>query len=135
MAVAAKKAFRCNDLHAIADKGYFSDHEILARHEAGISMTVPRPATSGHAAKGIFAKADFTYSAERDVYLCPAGEVLFPFLTEHLLVPELVLSTLSGQVHSDYIGAHALVSMLAKVKWLFGDRGYDADLFREVVLE
>ncbi|HKK96909.1 MAG TPA: IS5 family transposase [Marivita sp.] len=36
----------------------------------------------------------------------------------------------AGQV-SDYIGAQALLSGLANVKWLLGDRGYDADWFRE----
>ena len=34
---------------------------------------------------------------------------------------------------SDYIGARALVSGLPKVKWLLGDRGYDADWFREAL--
>ena len=34
---------------------------------------------------------------------------------------------------SDYIGARALLSSLPKVKWLLGDRGYDADWLREVI--
>ena len=34
---------------------------------------------------------------------------------------------------SDYIGARALLSGLPKVKWLLGDRGYDADWFREAL--
>ena len=76
MAIAAKDALQCDDLHAIADKGYFSGPEILACHEAGITTTVPRPATSGNAAKGMYVKADFAYDAERDVYVCPAGEEL-----------------------------------------------------------
>jgi len=38
----------------------------------------------------------------------------------------------AGQV-SDYIGAHALVGSLPKVEWLLGDRGYDADWFREAL--
>ena len=38
----------------------------------------------------------------------------------------------AGQV-SDYIGARALVSSLPKVGWLLGDRGYDADWFREAL--
>ena len=33
----------------------------------------------------------------------------------------------------DYIGAHALVSGMPNVKWLLGNRGYDADWFREAV--
>jgi len=36
----------------------------------------------------------------------------------------------AGQV-SDYIGARALVSNLPAAEWLLGDRGYDADWFRE----
>ena len=76
MAVAAKEALGRDALHAIADKGYFSGPELLACQEAGITTTVPRPATSGNAAKGIYVKADFTYDANRDVYICPAGEEL-----------------------------------------------------------
>ena len=36
----------------------------------------------------------------------------------------------AGQV-SDYTGARALLGSLPKVDWLLGDRGYDADWFRE----
>ena len=36
----------------------------------------------------------------------------------------------AGQV-SDYTGARALVSSLPASDWLLGDRGYDADWFRE----
>lgn len=38
----------------------------------------------------------------------------------------------AGQV-SDYVGACALLSGLPRVKWLLGDRGYDADWFREAL--
>lgn len=38
----------------------------------------------------------------------------------------------AGQV-SDYIGARALLSCLPNVDWLLGDRGYDADWFREAL--
>ena len=44
----------------------------------------------------------------------------------------LNLFVTAGQV-SDYIGARALVSSLPKVDWLLGDRGYDADWFREAL--
>ncbi len=40
----------------------------------------------------------------------------------------------TGQV-SDYIGARALLSSLPDVDWLLGDRGYDADWFREALQE
>ncbi len=88
MATAAKEALGRDDLHApnlhaIADKAYFSGTEILACHQAGITTTVPRPATSGNAAKGMYVKADFAYDAGRDVYVCPAGEALiYRYTTE-----------------------------------------------------
>ena len=44
----------------------------------------------------------------------------------------LNLFVAAGQV-SDYIGARALVGSLPKVDWLLGDRGYDADWFREAL--
>ena len=44
----------------------------------------------------------------------------------------LNLFVTAGQV-SDYIGARALLSSLPDVDWLLGDRGYDADWFREAL--
>ncbi|WP_323008237.1 IS5 family transposase [Paracoccus sp. (in: a-proteobacteria)] len=44
----------------------------------------------------------------------------------------LNLFVTAGQV-SDYIGARALLSSLPNVDWLLGDRGYDADWFREAL--
>jgi transposase len=38
----------------------------------------------------------------------------------------------AGQV-SDYIGAAALLGSLPRVDWLLGDRGYDADWFRNAL--
>lgn len=76
MATAAKGALARPDLHAIADKSYFSGTEILACQDVGITTTLPHPTTSGNAAKGNFVKADFAYDADHDVYVCPAGEKL-----------------------------------------------------------
>ena len=44
----------------------------------------------------------------------------------------LNLLVTAGQV-SDYIGARAFLSSLPDVEWLLGDRGYDADWFREAL--
>ncbi|SPF80037.1 hypothetical protein PRI8871_01839 [Pseudoprimorskyibacter insulae] len=38
----------------------------------------------------------------------------------------------AGQV-SDYTGAHALLDSLPEEKWMLGDRGYDAEWFREAL--
>lgn len=40
----------------------------------------------------------------------------------------------AGQI-SDYTGARALVSSLPSADWLMGDRGYDADWFREALID
>lgn len=76
MAKQAREAMGTQELTAIADRGYFKSQEILASHEAGIAVIVPKPETSTPAANGLFGKADFIYDAERDEYRCPAGKVL-----------------------------------------------------------
>jgi transposase len=40
----------------------------------------------------------------------------------------------AGQV-SDYIGARALLNSLTNADWLLVDRGYDADWFREALID
>ncbi|HUU25687.1 MAG TPA: IS1182 family transposase, partial [Methyloceanibacter sp.] len=76
MAKQAKAALQVDTLDGVADRGYFSGEEILACEEAGITVTLPKPLTSSSKAKGRFAKQDFVYLAEADVYRCPAGERL-----------------------------------------------------------
>ena len=50
--------------------------EILACHEAAITVTLPKPLTSNSKAKGRFGKQDFRYVAEEDAYICPGGQRL-----------------------------------------------------------
>ena len=76
MAKKTKAALETDTLDVVADRGYFSSAEILACDEAGITVTLPKPQTSGSKAKGRFVKQDFRYLAADDVYLCPAGERL-----------------------------------------------------------
>ena len=49
---------------------------ILACHEAGITVTLPKPQTSGAKSEGRFGKQDFVYLTKEDAYRCPAGERL-----------------------------------------------------------
>ncbi len=72
----AKAALGVDRLDAVADRGYFKGEEILACDEAGITVTLPKPLTSGIKANGRFGKQDFVYLADEDVYRCPAGERL-----------------------------------------------------------
>ena len=71
-----KGALKTGTLDVVADRGYFNGEEILACDEAGITVTLPKPLTSGSKAKGRFGKQDFVYLAADDVYRCPAGEHL-----------------------------------------------------------
>ena len=68
-------------LDVIADRGYFTSTEILACVEADITVTLPKPMTSGSRSKGRFVKQDFRYVADEDVYICPAGERLKYYYT------------------------------------------------------
>ena len=76
MAKAAKAVLAVEKLDAVADRGYFSGEEILACDNAGVTVTLPKPMTSGMMARGRFGKQDFRYVADEDVYICPAGETL-----------------------------------------------------------
>ena len=76
MAKQAKAVLESDRLDMVADRGYFDGEEILACHADGITVTLPKPLTSGAKAKGRFGKQDFVYLAEDDVYRCPAGERL-----------------------------------------------------------
>jgi len=76
MAEQTKATLEVEALDVVADRGYFDSEEILACEGAGITVTLPKPQTSGNRAKGRFVKADFRYLAAEDVYICPAGERL-----------------------------------------------------------
>src|ERR1700681_4308648 len=72
----AKASLAVENLDRVADRGYFSSEEILACENAGITVTLPKPITSGLIAKGRFGKQDFRYMAGEDVYICPADQRL-----------------------------------------------------------
>jgi transposase len=76
-----KAALQTDTLEAVADRGYFSGEEILACDQAGITVTLPKPVTSGIMAKGRYGKQDFVYLPDADVYRCPAGERLKYYYT------------------------------------------------------
>jgi hypothetical protein len=75
-AKAAKEVLGVAKLAAVADRGYYNSPEILSCEQASITVTLPKPMTSGSKSEGRFGKQDFVYKAEQDVYRCPAGETL-----------------------------------------------------------
>ena len=52
MAKRAKATLEVENLDAVADRGYFDSEEILACEEAGITVTLPKPMTSGINVRG-----------------------------------------------------------------------------------
>jgi transposase len=81
MAKAAKATLGVDKLDAIADRGYFSSEEILACDNASITVTLPKPMTSGMMVRGRFGKQDFRYQADEDVYICPTDQKLTYYFT------------------------------------------------------
>jgi transposase len=76
MAAQARDEMAVEALDVVADRGYYEGGEIMACEQAGITVTLPKPMTSGAKAAGRFGKQDFIYVAADDVYRCPAGERL-----------------------------------------------------------
>src|SRR5207237_8645342 len=76
MASQARTVLGADRLDVVADRGYFNSPEILACEQAHITVTLPKPMTSGAKSEGRFGKQDFVYLATEDVYRCPAGEKL-----------------------------------------------------------
>jgi transposase len=72
----AKAVLEVETLEAVADRGYWDSEEILACDQTGVTVTLPKPMTSGSKADGRFGKQDFVYLPDEDAYRCPAGEKL-----------------------------------------------------------
>jgi transposase len=76
MAELAREELGSETLDVVADRGYYEGGNIKTCEDADITVTLPRPQTSGAKSKGRFGKQDFVYVAADDVYRCPADERL-----------------------------------------------------------
>ena len=74
MARKAHAAMGCEELTALADRGYFNGEQVLACEGTGISPCVPK--TVWPYERGLFTRHDFIYDAENNHYTCPAGQKL-----------------------------------------------------------
>jgi transposase len=72
----AREATGCEEVTAVADRGYFNGDEVLACEGTGVLPCVPKTLTSGNTKRGLFTGQDFIYDAENDRYTCPAGQHL-----------------------------------------------------------
>ncbi len=76
MANQARDALGVETLDAVADKGYYKGEEIVACEDDDITVTLPKPKTSNAKADGRFDRSAFIYDAEKNIYICPAGQHL-----------------------------------------------------------
>lgn len=76
MAFKAQQATGCEQITAIADRGYFNGDQVLSCEGTGVAPVVPKTLTSGNTKRGLFTGQDFIYDAEKDHYTCPAGQHL-----------------------------------------------------------
>src|SRR3984893_14232940 len=63
-------------IDVVADLGYFKIEDIEACEKAGMTPCVPKPQRGSSVSNGFFRKDEFRYGAERDAFICPAGQVL-----------------------------------------------------------
>src|SRR4051794_303580 len=76
MALKAQQATGCEQVTALADRGYFNGDQDLLCEGTGVAPVVPKTLTSGNTKRGLFTGQDFIYDTEKDHYTCPAGQHL-----------------------------------------------------------
>lgn len=74
MAQGAQRELGVQQLKVCADRGYYNTAQIKKCEEAGIEVHMERPERP--TPDGIFPRERFTYDETKDVYTCPAGELL-----------------------------------------------------------
>jgi transposase len=74
MGLKAQAATGCEQITALADRGYFNGEQILACEGTGVLPCIPKAVWPGE--RGFFTRHDFIYDSENDHYTCPAGQKL-----------------------------------------------------------
>jgi transposase len=73
MATEAKETLAVEQLEVVADPGYCHNADVSLCVERGITPYIRKADTSANTRLGLYAKKDFHYDPEKDVYHCPAG--------------------------------------------------------------
>ncbi len=72
----ARAILEVETIDVVADRGYFKIEDIEACEKAGMTPYVPKPQRGSSVSNGFFRKDEFRYDAERDAFICSAGQVL-----------------------------------------------------------
>jgi transposase len=77
MAQMAKAELGVEELTTVQDKGYFNAQHLKDCQENGITPYLPEPDKDAHARRqGRFTRQDFSYDAQMNCFMCPAGQAL-----------------------------------------------------------
>jgi len=85
LATDAKETLGVEKLEAVADQGYYNTAAVSLCVQRGITPYIQKANTSANTALGFYAKKDFAYDKEKDLYHCPAGaQLTYRFSTYEL---------------------------------------------------
>ena len=76
MAFKAQQATGCEQITALADRGYFNGDQVLSCEGTGRRADRAQDPDVERPKRGLFTRQDFIYDAEHDHYTCPAGAKL-----------------------------------------------------------
>ena len=76
VAIQAQENLGAATLEVVADKGYYNNAEVSACEERGITPYIAKADTSANTQQGLYGKSQFRYDAQKDLYVCPAGQEL-----------------------------------------------------------
>lgn len=96
-------------LDVVADRGYFASEQILECAQADVTVTLPKPQTSGGKAQSRFVKADFRYVADHDLYVCPSDALLM-FVSHKRESDGLNLRRYSGEASYVSVDGHVVAT-------------------------
>jgi hypothetical protein len=66
------------EIKALADKGYYSTLDLNKCEKNKIETYVAKPKNTGGVANPDFHQDRFQYDQEQNIYICPAGQTLYP---------------------------------------------------------
>ena len=72
----AKENLGVAQLEVVADKGYYNNSEVRLCQDHQITPYLAKADTSANTKQGLYGKSKFQYDAQKDVYVCPAGQEL-----------------------------------------------------------
>jgi len=70
----AKKELGVEEIEVVADMGYYDCDQVKECADKGITVYMGKPGVK--VIKGVYSKERFGYIAQKDAYICPAGEEL-----------------------------------------------------------